>query len=150
MTNPRPGILLFSLFENFSPAPVSRGRGLRQCAPSRLGAARALLPAHLGPPSNWDSHHAPGHAGWLTLNKTADDECGFMAHQGCMGPSKAPYVLEPVVARAHDRRADAHQPLSRHGHDHRIVGLLFLLLLFAAQSGSKIKYEVCSCIHLNV
>lgn len=53
--------------------------------------------------NNWDSHHAPGHAGWLTLNKTADDECGFMAHQGCMGPSKPPSVLEPVVARAHDR-----------------------------------------------
>ena len=29
---------------------------------------------------------ATGHAGWLSLNKTATEECRFMAHQGCMGP----------------------------------------------------------------
>ena len=37
--------------------------------------------------NNWAGHtQAPGHSGWLTFNKTADDECRFMAHPGCMGP----------------------------------------------------------------
>jgi len=38
--------------------------------------------------NNWETPQlaTAGHAGWLTLNKTADDECRFMAHQGCMGP----------------------------------------------------------------
>ena len=39
--------------------------------------------------NNWGSHKKSeeiGHAGWLSLNKTTDEECRFMAHQGCMGP----------------------------------------------------------------
>ena len=38
--------------------------------------------------NNWDSKDGSliGHAGWLSLNMTVDEECTFMAHSGCMGP----------------------------------------------------------------
>eukprot|EP01052_Picozoa_sp_SAG31_P019021 SAG31_NODE_1370_length_8610_cov_2.897192_8_plen_377_part_00 len=36
--------------------------------------------------NNWESASIPGHAGWLSLNKTVEEECMYMRHAGCMGP----------------------------------------------------------------
>ena len=36
--------------------------------------------------NNWESRGIPGHAGWLSLNKTVEEECTYMRHASCMGP----------------------------------------------------------------